>query len=79
MIANLKVAFKSLVDDAPWMDEVTKVVAREKADYMRQLVAYPDWVKNASAVTAYYNGVSAPAAPPRSTRCNPSPSQSRVH
>lgn len=61
MIEQLKTSFKSLVDDAPWMDEVTKVVAREKADYMRQLVAYPDWVKNASAVTAYYNGLSSAA------------------
>ena len=59
MIANLKVAFKSLVDDATWMDDDTKVVAREKADYMSQFVGYPDWVKNKTALEAYYDGVSA--------------------
>jgi len=57
MIANLKVAFKSLVDDATWMDDDTKVVAREKADYMSQFVGYPDWVKNKTALEAYYDGV----------------------
>ena len=57
MIGNLKVAFKALVDEASWMDESTKVVAREKADYMSQFVGYPDFVKNKTAVEEYYSGV----------------------
>jgi len=57
MIGNLKVAFKALVDEASWMDESTKVVAREKADYMSQFVGYPDFVKNKTAVEEYYSGL----------------------
>lgn len=41
MIANLKTAFKALVDEASWMDSATKAIAREKVDYMTEFVAYP--------------------------------------
>ena len=41
MIANLKTAFKPLVDEASWMDSATKATAREKADAIREFVAYP--------------------------------------
>jgi predicted metalloendopeptidase len=57
MIANLKTAFKTLVDDATWMDDGTKAIAREKADYMSEFVGYPDWIKDKSALEAYYDGV----------------------
>lgn len=57
MIANLKTAFKTLVDDATWMDSATKAIAREKADYMSEFVGYPDWIMNKTALEAYYNGV----------------------
>ena len=30
MVANLKKAFKSLVDEANWMDTTTKAIAKEK-------------------------------------------------
>ena len=43
MIGNLKLSFKSLLDDANWMDAVTKAVARDKVDAMVDFVAYPDW------------------------------------
>lgn len=57
MIANLKTAFKTLVDDAAWMDDATKTIARSKADAMSEFVGYPDWIKNRTALEAYYNGV----------------------
>lgn len=57
MIANLKTAFKTLVDDATWMDADTKAIAREKADYMSEFVGYPDWIKDKAALEAYYDGV----------------------
>ncbi|KAI9560850.1 hypothetical protein GHT06_011803 [Daphnia sinensis] len=59
MIANLKTAFKTLVDDATWMDEGTKAIAREKADYMSEFVGYPDWIKDKAALEAYYDGLAA--------------------
>jgi len=59
MISNLKRAFKSLVDESSWMDAVTKSIALEKVDAMREFVAYPDWVKNKTALEDYYRGVNA--------------------
>lgn len=57
MIANLKTAFKTLVDDATWMDSATKSIAREKVDYMSEFVGYPDWILVKSELEAYYEGV----------------------
>lgn len=57
LIANLKIAFKTLVDAADWMDSDTKAVAREKVDYMSEFVGYPDWILVKSELEAYYNGV----------------------
>ena len=57
MIANLKKAFKSLVDDATWMDSDTKSIAKDKVDAMIEFVGYPPWIKNKKSVEDYYNGV----------------------
>ncbi len=57
MIANLKMAFKSLVNDATWMDLETKSIAKDKVDAMIEFVGYPPWNKNKKEVEDYYNGV----------------------
>jgi len=57
MIKDLKTAFKTLVDEAAWMDSTTKGIAREKVDFISEFVAYPDWIKNKTALETYYNGV----------------------
>ena len=57
MIANLKMAFKTLVDDATWMDNATKIIAKEKADFMSEIIGYPDWIMNKTVLEAYYKGV----------------------
>lgn len=57
MIDSLKTSFKTLVDEATWMDTATKNIAREKVDFMREFVAYPDWIKSKTELEAYYNGV----------------------
>lgn len=57
MIANLKIAFESLVDDAQWMDDQTKAIARHKAEVIREFVAYPDWILDKDQLEAYYKGV----------------------
>ena len=46
MIANLKKAFKSLVDDAIWMDSDKKSIAKDKVDAMIEFVGYPSWINN---------------------------------
>ena len=57
MISNLKAAFKKLVDESSWMDADTKIIAGEKVDAMREFVAYPDWIRNTTALENYYHGV----------------------
>ncbi len=57
LIANLKTAFKTLVDDAAWMDDTTKAIAKEKVDFISEFVGYPDWIKDKAALEAYYKGV----------------------
>ena len=57
MIANLKQAFKCLVYESDWMDCVTKSIAYEKVDAMVEFIAYPDWIKNKTALEDYYDGV----------------------
>ncbi len=57
MIEDLKKAFKALVDDATWMDDITKTLARQKVDYMKEFIGYPDWIKDKEKLEAYYEGV----------------------
>ena len=57
MIVNLKKAFKTLVNDATWMDSDTKSIAKDKVDAMIEFVGYPPWIKNQKALEDYYNEV----------------------
>jgi len=57
MIQNIQTAFSSLVDESDWMDDETKILAREKAAAMKQFLAYPDWVRNKTALEMAYDGV----------------------
>ncbi|EFX85605.1 hypothetical protein DAPPUDRAFT_46047, partial [Daphnia pulex] len=65
MIANLKMAFKSLVNETTWMDPDTKSIAKDKVDAMIEFVGYPPWIKNKQEVEDYYNGI-----PTTSTGCH---------
>lgn len=53
----MKNIFKTLIEEADWMDSTTKQLALEKAAAMSVLVAYPDWVKNKTALEQFYDGV----------------------
>ncbi|XP_065560462.1 neprilysin-like isoform X2 [Artemia franciscana] len=57
MVVDLKIAFKELVDELEWMSEETKPVAKEKADAMKELMAYPDWILDKEALEEYYSGL----------------------
>lgn len=60
MIENIQTAFGSLVDESNWMDEETKLLAREKAAAMKTFLAYPDWIRNKTALEMAYDKVTAP-------------------
>jgi len=57
MIQLLKSSFVSLVRESDWMDEVTKKKALEKADAMREFIAYPPWLRNHTKLNELYEGV----------------------
>lgn len=57
MIGDLKLAFKSLLDEATWMCPSTKEIAKGKVDSMIAFIGYPKWVTNKTEVESYYEGV----------------------
>ena len=58
MVENIRAQFSSSVSDVDWMDLATRKVARDKAEAMMELIGYPDWYANQSALEVYYSGVS---------------------
>ncbi|KAK7793461.1 hypothetical protein R5R35_011644 [Gryllus longicercus] len=56
MVKNIRGAFISQVHAIDWMDEETKKVAVEKAEAMTELIGYPDWYANVTALEQYYKG-----------------------
>ncbi|XP_072047613.1 endothelin-converting enzyme homolog [Amphiura filiformis] len=58
LIANLKTSFKDMLKYNDWMDEATKVVAREKCDAIGEKIGYPDWIKKDSKLNEYYDKLS---------------------
>ncbi|GFG28564.1 hypothetical protein Cfor_10702 [Coptotermes formosanus] len=58
MVENIRAQFSSSVSDVNWMDPATRQVAQDKAEAMKELIGYPDWYANKSALEVYYNGVS---------------------
>lgn len=57
MIRNLKIAFSSLVEEAHWMDQETKIKALEKARSINDFIGYPDWIANKTSLDQAYRGV----------------------
>ncbi|NP_001191592.1 neutral endopeptidase [Aplysia californica] len=54
MISGLQSAFNEIVDEVEWMDEETKVVAREKNDAIVSKIGYPEFVINSTRLTELY-------------------------
>lgn len=57
MSANIKAVFSEQMDNLSWMDEETKKAAKIKVDTMSQLIGYPAWYDNSTALEHYYDGV----------------------
>jgi predicted metalloendopeptidase len=58
MVENIRAQFSSSVSEVDWMDPVTRKVAQAKAQAMKELIGYPDWYANKSALEVYYKEVS---------------------
>lgn len=52
--SNVAKALIDVIQLRTWMDDKTKQRATEKANLLKQLVAYPDWVLNVTAMNDYY-------------------------
>ena len=58
MVENIRNQFIYSISDLEWMDVSTQKVAQEKAGAMQELIGYPDWFSNKTALEEYYSGVS---------------------
>uniref|UniRef100_A0A1A9ZPZ1 Peptidase M13 N-terminal domain-containing protein n=1 Tax=Glossina pallidipes TaxID=7398 RepID=A0A1A9ZPZ1_GLOPL len=62
MLENIRQAFNDLVRSTSWMDEPTKRETLKKSAGMQSFIGYPDWITNATALNAYYAGVTVNAS-----------------
>ena len=46
MVENVRESFLKNLDDIDWMDSETKAKAEEKANLIRKMIAYPDYIVN---------------------------------
>lgn len=54
LVGSLKLALKSNLQNATWMDKITKIKAGEKVDAIVVRAAYPSWISNDTALNLYY-------------------------
>ncbi|XP_045201041.2 neprilysin-1-like isoform X2 [Mercenaria mercenaria] len=57
LVYNLKKTFKGMVDELTWMEDSTKQLAKEKADFMEVMIGYPELIFNDSALHTKYENV----------------------
>jgi Peptidase family M13 len=58
MVHHIRRAFLERVGLLEWMDDETKLAAKEKALAMTEFIGFPDWFANSTALNHYYEGVS---------------------
>lgn len=54
---DLQSAFLEVIEESEWMDDSTKTAAANKANEMITLLAFPDFVENATKVDEYYENL----------------------
>eukprot|EP00057_Strongylocentrotus_purpuratus_P020956 XP_011675430.1 PREDICTED: endothelin-converting enzyme 1 [Strongylocentrotus purpuratus] len=54
MVDEVKSAFKRNLPDLPWMDEDTRVAAKQKANAIIDLIGFPDYILNPEKLDASY-------------------------
>lgn len=54
MIREVKDAFINILKEASWMDDETRAKAEEKAEKITNMVGYPDYIVNKTALTDKY-------------------------
>ena len=57
MIYSIRNAFKDNLPNLSWMDDRTRTLAREKADYINQMIGFPDFILSPEKLNGKYEGV----------------------
>ncbi|OWF55370.1 neprilysin-like [Mizuhopecten yessoensis] len=58
MIDGIQKAYGELLEELTWMDDYTKTLAKEKANYMQRKIGYDDFVLNDTVLDAGYQNYS---------------------
>lgn len=58
MIYSIRNAFKDNLPNLSWMDDSTRMLAREKADHINQMIGFPDFILSPDKLNGKYEGVS---------------------
>ena len=59
MIKYIRASFRKIVDDLSWMDDATKIEAKEKLNKMGQYIAYPEEIIEKEKVDELHEGLEA--------------------
>lgn len=57
MVRNIREAFDEILNNVPWMDEVTLSFAKQKLTAMTTHIGYPDELGNDAILERYYAGL----------------------
>ena len=55
MTKRILVEFKSMLNKTDWMDDESKERAKEKANYVKLQVGYPEYYENLTFIQENYN------------------------
>ncbi|XP_051933321.1 endothelin-converting enzyme 2b [Hippocampus zosterae] len=56
MIDEIRAAFKRTLDRLAWMDDDTKRAAKEKADYIYDMIGFPEFIMDSKELDDVYDG-----------------------
>lgn len=54
MTENIKSSFRDKVKKAPWLDDITKMAALSKLDYLNAFISHQDWLKDSQIIESDY-------------------------
>ncbi|XP_075237459.1 neprilysin-11-like isoform X2 [Lycorma delicatula] len=58
MVNTLHSSFYNQMDEVSWMDQRTKLAAKEKIQYMKKFIGFPSWyTNNITMLNKYYSGL----------------------
>ncbi|XP_068156766.1 endothelin-converting enzyme homolog [Drosophila tropicalis] len=57
MLSDIRRSFDRLVRSTSWMDAATKRKTMQKSADMKSFIGFPQWLRNATALNQYYEGV----------------------